>query len=249
MEKKNLSKKKFELILLKDFISNKDLNLKIKTIIEGETPDFVIQELTKNISVELTRLIHADTIQKEAFQEKLVAIAQSLFKEKYDEELYVLVTFSDIPIKCSTGEIKIYADELFKIVEEIYLPNRNHEFHVSSKFNRHINSYIDRITISNDRDLENWQPFGAFRVNYIDINWIKEVIRGKEKNLHKYSHNFKENWLLLVANFGHQSSAHRFDHLTRQQIETEFDAVYLYLYRDKEILQLKPLMPHDEEHS
>jgi hypothetical protein len=243
MKKRNLPKKELELSLLKDFISNKDLNLKVKAIIEGETPDFVIEELTKNISVELTRLIHADTIQKEAFQEKLVATAQSLFKEKYDEELYVLVTFSDIPIKCSTGEIKTYAEEFFKIVEEMYLPNRNHEFHVSSRCNQHINSYIDRISISNNRDLENWQPFGAFKVNYIDINWIKEVIRGKEKNLYKYRHNLKENWLLLIANFGHESSAHRFDHLKRQQIETEFDKVYLYLYRDKEILQLKSLMP------
>jgi hypothetical protein len=238
MKKRNLSKKELELILLKNFISNKDLKLTVKSIIESESPDFIIEGLSKNISVELTRLIHPDTIQKEAFQQKLVEIAQSLFQEKYDEELYVLVTFSDIPIKCKGVEIKKYAEDLFKIVEEIYLPNRKHEFHVASERHKPINTYIDHISISNNKGFENWQPFGAYKVSYIDIDWVKGVIRDKEKNLNSYRHNFKENWLLLIANFGHQSSAHRFSHLKQEKIETKFDKVYLYKYRDEEIFQL-----------
>lgn len=224
--------------MVKDFISNKDLKLRVKSIVESESPDFIIEELSKNISVELTRLIHPGTIQKEAFQEKLVEIAHSIFKEKYDEELYVLVTFSDIPIKCRGGEVRKYAEEIFKIVEEIYLPNHRNKFHVSSRHNQHINSYIDCISISNDRGLENWQPFGAYKVNYLDIDWVKGVIGEKEKNLYKYRDYFKENWLLLIANIGHESSAHRFHHLKQERIETKFDKVYLYKYREKEIYQL-----------
>jgi len=246
MKKRNLPKKEIELILLKDFISNKGLKLRVKSIIESESPDFIIEELSRNISVELTRLIHPDTIQKEAFQEKLVEIAHKIFKEKYDEELYVLVTFSDIPIKCKGVEIKKYAEEIFKIVEEIYLPNRKHEFHVSSGREKPINFYVDHISISNHMGLENWQPFGAYKVNYVDVDWVKDVIKEKEKNLVKYRHKFTENWLLIAANFGHQSSGHRFHHLKKEKIETEFDKVYLYKYREKEIFQLKPWCYQEE---
>lgn len=197
MKKRNLSKKQLELILLRNFISNESLNLRVKSITESETPDFIIEELNKVISVELTRLIHPATMQKEAFQEKLVELAQQLFKEKYGDELYVLVTFSNVPIKCKGDNIKKHAEDLFKVVEEIYLPNRKHEFHVSSKYNNHINSYIGHISVSNNRDLENWQPFGAYKVDYVDVDWVKGIIKEKEKRLTLYRENFKENWLLL----------------------------------------------------
>ena len=171
------------------------MELRVKTIKESESPDFVVQELHKNISVELTRLIHPATMEKEAFQEKLVELAQQMFKEKYNEELYVLVCFSNVPIKCKGDEIIDYAEKLFALVEGIYLPNRKFNFDVSSKLERHINSFIGSISVSNKRDLENWQPFGAFRVNHVDVNWVKGIISSKEKGLIKYENRFDENWL------------------------------------------------------
>lgn len=239
MKKRNLSKKELELVLLRNFLSNEALGLKVKSITESETPDFIIEELNKNISVELTRLIHPATMQKEAFQEKLVEMAQQFFKEKYDDELYVLVTFGNVSIKCKGEEIKKHAEDIFKVVEDIYLPNRKYEFNVSSKYSHHINSYIGHITVANNRDLENWQPFGAYKVNYVDIGCVKGIIKEKEKGLEQYSKRFKENWLLLIANFGHKSSTHGIYHLKQQKIETKFDKIYLYKYMDKEIVELK----------
>jgi len=50
----NERKKEFELHMLCKFISHEELGLGVKTIDESETPDFIVRELTKNISVELT---------------------------------------------------------------------------------------------------------------------------------------------------------------------------------------------------
>ncbi len=239
MKKRNLSKKELEMFLLRDFISNETLGLRVKGIDESETPDFIVRELNKNISVELTRLIHPALMEKEAFQDKLVEMAQTLFKEKYAVDLYVLISFTNVPIKSKGKEIEKYAKELFKIIEEIYLPNKNFEFDIDTGYHRDVNQYIGHISVSNKRQMENWQPFGAYKVDHIDIKWIQSVVTKKESRLIEYPQKFDENWLLLVANFGHKSSTHDFFHIENRKVESKFDKIYLYKYMDKEITKLK----------
>lgn len=234
-----IPKKERELILVRDFISNESLGLRVKTIEESETPDFIIKELTKNISIELTQLIHPSLIEKEAFKEKLVDMAHKLFKEKYRDVLYVLVLFRNVPIRCKGNEVFKLAESLLKMIEDIYLPNKDYEFHISTKDFDTDCSIVEKLIVSNNKEFENWQSFGAFKVEYVDINWVKEKILEKEILLEKYSKVFDENWLLLISNFGFKSDTHRFYYLKQEKIESKFDKIYLYKYRDKEIIQLK----------
>lgn len=190
---RKLPKKERELIMLKEFINNEALGLPVLDIEESETPDFIVHSLKKRkISVELTQLIHPSLIEKEVFREKIVDMAHELFKQKYNCELYVLVTFSSTPIKSKANEINQYAESLFKQIESIYLPNKNYEFHVSTKRVKN-NSHIEWLSVSNNRDLENWQSFGAFLVEEIDVDWVKKKIIEKEKMISRYTGNFDEN--------------------------------------------------------
>lgn len=239
MLRKKLPKKERELILLENFISNESLGLRVKSIDEGETPDFIVRELNKNISVELTQLIHPKLIEREAFREKLVDKAQMLFKEKYKDELYVLITFANLHNNFKGNEVDKLAKDIFELVESIYLPNKKYEFHISTKDFKMETKLIEWISVSNNRDLENWQSFGAFLVNEIDVNWVKKVIREKEKMIPKYKGQIDEKWLLLVSNFGFKSDTHSFHYLHQEKMESEFDKIYLYKYREKDIVELK----------
>lgn len=232
-------KKEFERHMLRRFISHESHGLRIKTIDDSETPDFIIRELIKDISIELTRLILPDLIEVERFQEKLVNIAWKKFRERYQDKLQVLVNFSSQGIQCATNDIDKYADELLQIVETIFLNNRKFEFRVSSiGMEKPINPFIDSIVISNDLDLDNWQPFGAFMVRPVNPNWIKKIISDKELKIKQYTEKFDENWLLLLANFGHESSTHEFDYLLLGNFQSFFDRIYLYKYMDNSYARL-----------
>lgn len=240
MYKKTIGKKDLEHHLLTKFISNECLGLRIKSITATETPDFIIHELSKTISIELTRLIHPKLIKAEAFQEKLVESVHKRFKENYSANLRVLVNFSKVPIKCKEREVSKYVQELYELVENIYLPNHKYNFNISSKNNsKSLNHFIDFISVSNNSNFENWQPFGAFRVDEINFDWLTKVIIEKEKNIIKYKTLSNENWLLLLANFGHKSSAHTFNSIQIDKLVTKFDKVYLYKDMDNTILQIK----------
>lgn len=225
--------------MLSKFISHEEHGLRVKTIDECETPDFIVRELTKDISIELTRLILPDLMQEERFQDKLVSLAWKKFKEKYPDKLQVLVNFSNQVIKCSANEIDKYVDQLIEVVEPVFLANRKFEFRVSSVGRgRHINRFIDSIAISNDLALDNWQPFGAFLVKPVDADWIKNIIKSKESKIANYPDKYDENWLLLLANFGHESSTHEFDYLFLKDFESVFDQVYIFKYMDNTYTRL-----------
>lgn len=225
--------------MLRRFISHESHGLRIKTIDHNETPDFILRELNMDISIELTRLILPDLMQEEKFQEKLVDLAWKKFKEKYPDKLQVLVNFSNQVIKCTANELGSYADKLLEIVEPIFLCNRKFEFRVSSVGRgRPINKFIDSIAISNDLDLDNWQPFGAFLVKPVKTEWIQEIIKAKEERISSYPSGFDENGLLLLANFGHESSTHEFDYMLLNDFQSSFDRIYLYKYMDNTYTRL-----------
>lgn len=225
-------KKDFELHILRKFVSHETHGLRIKTIEEGETPDFVIRELDKNISVEMTRLILPALIQEEQIQDKIVALTFEKFTAKYPDKLQVLVNFSNTIINARGKNMDVYVNELLEVVESIFLPNRNYEFRVSSaNKKRIINHFIHSIVVSNDLYFTSWQPFGAFMVKPVDTAFLKKAIKEKEEKIKNYTVATAENWLLLVANFGHESSTHEF-YGVNLELNSSFDRVYLYKYMD-----------------
>lgn len=234
-------KKQEERIQLVKFLSNEKLKFLVSKIEDSETPDFKTLINNKSISIEHTKLIHPNLQQVEKYTDKIVLLAHEKFKQKYpDEKLYVLITFENIIFKGGKIAEENYVNEVFEIVEKVYLKNKEYSFDIETLRHKEKESdLIESFWISNNKNFENWQTFGAFLVDYIDINWLKSIINKKEKNLTKYKYDFEENWLLLMSDFGTRASANRIDHIDFSKIESEFDKIYIYNYRANEIEIIK----------
>jgi len=235
MDKKKIT----ERYQLNKFLSNPELNLRVVSIIENETPDFIVNASDRKISIELTRLINPNLKEIEVYRDKIVKNAEKIFLEKYSEDLYVLVNCENIKLNRGKEIERKYAFDLFNIIEKLYLANMNFEFDITLKDGKTLNHFINRLQITNRLGFSNWQHFGAHVVGKIDINWLSEKIITKEKNIKKYKELFDENWLLLISNFGTKSSAHRYDYLDFKEINTEFDKVFVYKYMQNETIVIK----------
>lgn len=224
-------KKEIERHQLTRFISNQKLQLPVYSIEDSETPDFILKIEKNFVSVEHTRLINPVLKKVEAYREKIINNAFKLFREKYNQELYVLITFNNIKLEPGKKSENVYSQEVFKLIEDIYLKNKEYEFDVSSKFmSSQVSELINSFSVTNTRKIENWQHFGAYLVEKIDINWLQGIIERKENNISKYPKKYDENWLLLVSDFGTKASTHDFSCSDFQKIESNFDRVYLYNY-------------------
>jgi len=232
-------KKVSERHLLTKFISSPGLDLKVTSITDSEAPDFIIETVDKKISIELTGLINPDLRQVEAYRDKIIKQAESKFREKYNEDLYTLVTFENVDLNSGKNEEAKYADKLFTAIETLFLANKDFEFDITLKDDKRINEFISRLHINNRLGFNNWQHFGAYLVDFVKMEWLTERIIEKEKNLKKYKDNFDENWLLLSSNFGTKSSASRFDFLDFKEIKTDFDKIFVYKYMPNETITIK----------
>jgi hypothetical protein len=232
-------KKDQEEYIIKKFISHKKLNLPVFAVIGNETPDFIIKGPQGTYSIELTRLIDPEIKETEVLQEKIVNGARELFIKKYEENLRVWVTFNDLPITLTKKNESIYYNELFEIVERVYLSNKDFQFETKSKKQINPTHHIEDIYISNKAGFCNWQTFGAFIVSRPDFKIIDDVINSKEKGLNKYKQDFKENWLVIAANFGKRSGAYDFLFIDDYKANTKFDKVFIYNLRENEIINIK----------
>ena len=221
---------------LTSFISNDKLKLLVYGIEDSETPDFIANIDKKVISIEHTRLINPRLKKVEQYRERIIKNAHKRFEKKYSAKLYLLITFNNIVLKSGKMAEQKYTDEVFKLIEDIYLCNKNYEFRIDSrKRKRRISELIESFSVDNTRDFSHWQHFGAYLVDWVDMEWLKAVIEKKEKNIDRYPKEFNENWLLLVSDFGTKASTHRFDGIDYSEIETKFDKVYLYSFRADEV--------------
>lgn len=234
-----LSKKDHERFQLEKFVSNEGLKIPVTDIVNSETPDFIVKSVKKTFSVELTQLINPDLKQKESFRNTIVKQAEEMFLEKYNDDLRVFVTFSNQPIKCSASDSINLSIEIFEIVERLYLANRGFEFRVSSRRkSRPFNWFIDTIFISNEISFSSWQPFGAYKVDRIEENWLKSVIESKGKNVCRYQQSFEENWLVLVSSLGSKSSTYDVEFLQYEPIATPFNRIFIYKWMEDKIIEL-----------
>ena len=233
-------KKEIERHHLTSFISNKDLKFLVYEIEDSETPDFIVNIENNLISIEHTRLINPELKKVEQYRERIIQNARKRFRKKYKAELYVLFTFNNIRLKSGKSAEQKYTDEIFYLIENIYLCNKKFDFRVESRDRTsRVSELIRSFSVDSTRNFENWQHFGAYLVDYIDMDWLQKVITKKENNIQRYPKIFYENWLLLVSDFGTKSSAHRFDHIDFSQIKTKFDKVYIYNFRPDEVGSIK----------
>ncbi|KAA1244554.1 hypothetical protein [Aquimarina sp. RZ0] len=229
-------KKEIEKRHLTKFVSNEKLKLLVYGIEDSETPDFIVNLGEKIVSIEHTRLINPDLKKVEQHKDKIIKNAQKRFENKYSEELYVLLTFNNIILESGKSAEEKYTDEVFKLIEEIYLFNKEYKFRINSRRQKSkVSKLINYFSIDNTWNFANWQHFGAYRVEKMNMGWFGEVISNKEKNIKRYPKGFDENWLLLVSDFGTKASTHCYDRIDFSNIKTEFDKIYLYSYMADEI--------------
>ena len=126
------NKKKTERLHLEKFVSNERMKFFVYDIENYETPDFIVNINEKIISIEHTKLINPELYEIEKYKDKIIKDAQKRFEEKYSEELYVLITFREIPLKAGKIERQKYINEVYNLIEQIYLNNQKFDFKISS---------------------------------------------------------------------------------------------------------------------
>ncbi|OPB97917.1 hypothetical protein [Elizabethkingia occulta] len=233
-------KKKIERDQFEKFISNEKLRLPVYNIEDSETPDFITNINKKIVSVEHSRLINPMFQKIEQHKEKIIKNAQKKFEQKYTDKLYTLITFDDAPLKPGRHEEEKYTDEVFHLIEQIYLANRSFEFTVSSSSHQvKVSPSIESFSVNNIDNFSHWQHFGAYSVNRIDMNWLQSIISKKDKNIDKYLQKFDENWLLLVSDFGTEASTNDFVDIDFSIIKSRFDKIYIYSYMMDQVITVK----------
>lgn len=183
-------KKDIERAILDRFLINLDTSLKLISITECETPDFILETTNKKISIELTNLMNPVIKEKEEFKNVIIKNAEKLFKDRNNIEMYVVINFKDIEIKGTQKDIKQYSQKIFEIVENVYLANLDFEFDVTVKNIESSKEFINRIYITNKVSSYKWQSIGAHRVEWVSIDWIFKKILYKQRNINRYKYPF-----------------------------------------------------------
>lgn len=181
-------KKEIERHHLTPFISNEQFKFLVYGIEDSETPDFIVNIDKKLVSIEHTRLINPEFKEIEQYRERIIQNAKMKFRKKYNAELYVLMTFNNIQLKSGKIAEEKYSDEVFKLIEEIYLYNKNFGFRIDSREHKaSVSELISSFSVDNTQKFENWQHFGAYLVEWVDMEWLQSIIRKKENNIKKYT--------------------------------------------------------------
>lgn len=234
-----LQKKDAENRILERFVSCKSLGKIITAIEPSETPDFILKTFEGKISVELTNVMNPRLKQREAAQKRIIDDALTAFKKSRNDILKVYVDFTSEPLSYDNQFLNALSDELFQFVIGICEKNEGLEFRISTRNWPQFHKYFKSISVSNSLNFENWQPFGAYRVPYVEESWFRSRIEDKEQKIAHYSEDFDENWLLLNCDFGHKSSAFRFEQLEHDYANSEFDRIFIYQYFSNTVTILK----------
>jgi hypothetical protein len=211
---------------------------------ETETPDFYVnlfseKEQDSFIGIELTDLINPKIKKKEAILNALIEKSRQLFKEKHpNTNLKVFVDFENHHHPTNKTEIKEAANHLFQLVLDKYSNNTDCDFNIRLKQNIPIKC-IRSISISNTDNFENWQSFGAYKVPHLDPTWLRMKIQAKNDLIPNYRKTSDQNWLVMISNYGHKSSALDFRNIVIDTNHFKFDKIYIFEYLSQIIHVIK----------
>lgn len=208
-----------------------------------DPPDFAmdryINSKFKTIGVEITRVLDPRLKQKEEAENKIVEIARNSFRSSFDDRLTVYVDFSRVPFSLNLNSLHQLAGVLKELVAGVVERNRGYHFRVETK-KVSMPPQFAKVTITNEEGrFENWQTFGAWRVPHIDEELFINIVRRKEGIMKTYPEKFDEHWLILACNFGSESSHFEFTNLKKLSVSSSFDRIFVYKYRDDEVIKIK----------
>ncbi|MCB0446256.1 MAG: hypothetical protein KDD03_01855 [Gelidibacter sp.] len=208
--------------------------------LENDPPDFILMFDDKIVSVEHTSFMNKHQKKIEEFRKEIIKEAQKQFEDIYGKVLSVQFNFSNVPIKTTKNKGRnYYVSMLFNLVLDIYEKNMDRSFTVSTKFNGVENEYINRVYLTNTRDIFPWETMGAFMVQPADLDIVQNIIDSKSSMIPKYCiEDTDERWLLIEAGIGYKSSGYSFEHIADQLNKRGFDKIYFLDYNPDNILEI-----------
>jgi predicted component of viral defense system (DUF524 family) len=199
------NKKEFEEYQLRQFLKALKLHHAIDNLTESETPDFIIHLFHSKLSIEITQFIDRQTKKSEALKKKIISLTGEKFQNERREMVVVSFDFEDKVLDYSSKFIENISDEVSISLLSEYSKRNTEIFKSSIELNPLLKEYFKKITITNELGFDDWRNPGAHKVPFVDEIKLKDCINKKHKSLIKYSHNFDENWLLIVAGLGRRS--------------------------------------------
>ena len=225
----------------KEFLASTHLKLAEFELIQlvKDPPDFVLKFQDHEKSLEVSRLFKKEQKQIESAHDSIVKLAFSKFKMIRNDKLRVQVVFTSNPVRFDTKFFNILAEDLLSHVIKFCLNEKDcgNAFEPKNWLDPH--RCFESIYVSKKVEYEGWEVFGAFFYQQIDKKFLMDRISKKEKNIHRYPKNYLNNWLLLVSDIGHESSAHMFDALSRDYSKSKFDKIFVYQLWENKIIDLK----------
>lgn len=227
---KDKKQKTKEIIDLGNFLQVYNKDIIITSL--GESPDFLIQEGTQRIGIELTDLvIRPAEKEKEGILKKLFLEIESEFRD--EENTYkgiYRISFRD-------------ENQTFKKAEK---ENIKIEIINSIKHPEFPKTYIKEIRKTPHSKIHLYKG-EATSVGHLERETLLDKIEKKETNFERYilKSTFDALWLLLIIGGVQKSDDYSFidDKITKNSFITQFDKIFIFDFFRSEITELKTLKP------
>ena len=201
----------------------------IKILEKTESPDFLIERNGKQIGLEV-RELKTKRIETINFIQNLFKKAEKVFKESVPDKKILVNFWLNEPFMFKT-------DERSEIAGKIAL-------YIQSKIQNNFSAkpdFIKEIDIQSHTDTSFFYNEGGYGQIPLDNEIILGAIEDKESKINNYMENSKTEfqWLLLVNSEVGSDSFDTFEFEGIEEVETEFEHIYLLKDFDCQIIQIK----------
>ncbi|MCP9292639.1 hypothetical protein [Gracilimonas sediminicola] len=241
------------------FLETKSINS--KSLIQDESPDFVIEYEGLNLGIEHQRLFQPKDREdlvpqnQEALKDKVLLKAKSKYNDKSETNVLVFVDFEEvqtynrIKFKLSNKDVEKLSDQISLLV---HFNNRkseskvllNKKFFNSIKDEIKVDERIKAITIWNN-DSYGRSSFERVRGGKIPISspeFLQKKILKKDQKVTEYYQKCDLIWLLLVVKpltFERSFDLLDSNKFLSKNYESNFDKVFLFTRDTQSIYELK----------
>lgn len=234
-------KKAQELAWLQDFIKCRGKKITPMQIIPGESPDFILFNNKKRISVELTALINEEIKASESLKNKIVEQAKGKFEHFYPKGLHVDIGFTEGKLECRSNQINEYVNQIGELVAHVFDKNNVASITNYARFEELFEQkLITSITLFPNQKNSYWSTGHSYAFPHIQTDKIISIVKIKEKILSGYANSFNQNWLLLITNLCEESSSFDFSGIKKNlSLQTSFHQVFIFQVMEKRFIRLK----------
>lgn len=216
---------------------------------DRESPDFIIENKNQKIGVEIREVFIDEIIQQkggshlkleEAEQERIINSAREAYQEKALPPIIVKVKFIS-GIKFSKNINEKITKTLFQSLSKVELVNWENTNIIDRDFPNDLSQYFSLVYVQRSPNQNNsWQPILFGFVYDLSEEKIRDIIRAKEKKIHRYQKSANINWLIIPSDGRYPSSM--IDISTKKlnfKIDSLFDKIFFLTYPKVKTFVLK----------